>query len=187
MIGYMEADFLGTPASTSIAVTNNAQLLRNRLYWVDLRKGGWEILGGQTWSLATPGRSGISPIPSDVFYTQNMDVNYQAGLFWGRIPELRFVYHRLARKRPSLSPSTALISMPAARGEAAASSFPTLLTTPIPANWTSAPARAASPLPMSLPDIIAKLALDPNKHVHFEIGGMERSFRVWDPGTAAGS
>ena len=62
VIGYMEADFLGTPASTNIAVTNNAQLLRNRLYWVDLRKGGWEILGGQTWSLITPGRVGISPI-----------------------------------------------------------------------------------------------------------------------------
>ena len=63
VIGYMEADFLGTPASTNIAVTNNAQLLRNRLYWVDLRRGGWEILGGQTWSLATPGRKGISPDP----------------------------------------------------------------------------------------------------------------------------
>ena len=95
VIGYMEADFLGTPASLNVAVTSNSQLLRARLYWVDVMKGSWEILGGQTWSLLTPGRVGISPLPSNVFYTQDMDVNYQAGLFWGRIPELRFVYHPL--------------------------------------------------------------------------------------------
>ncbi len=58
VIGYMEADFLGTPASTNIAVTSNSQLLRARLYWVDVVKGSWEVLGGQTWSLLTPGRSG---------------------------------------------------------------------------------------------------------------------------------
>ena len=63
VLGYMEADFLGTPASTNIAVTSNSNLLRSRLYFVDLRRGSWEILGGQTWSLLTPGRAGISPIP----------------------------------------------------------------------------------------------------------------------------
>ena len=29
VMGYMEADFLGTPASTNIAVTNNSNLLRD--------------------------------------------------------------------------------------------------------------------------------------------------------------
>ena len=91
VIGYMEADFLGTPASLNIAVTSNSNLLRSRLYWVDLRRGAWEVLGGQTWSLLTPGRVGISPLPADIFYSQDIDVNYQAGLFWGRIPELRVV------------------------------------------------------------------------------------------------
>lgn len=50
-----------------------------------------EVLGGQSWSLITPGRSGISPLPGNVFYTDNIDVNYQLGLVWGRIPEFRFV------------------------------------------------------------------------------------------------
>ena len=92
MIGYMEADFLGNNG-TNVAVTSNSNTLRSRLYWVDLNTGNYEFLAGQTWSLITPGRVGISPLPGDVFYTQDMDVNYQAGLFWGRIPELRFVYH----------------------------------------------------------------------------------------------
>ena len=39
--------------------------------------------------------------------------------------------------------------------------------------------------PTVAPDIIAKLAFDPNKHVHFEIGGIERNFKVYYPGAAA--
>jgi len=92
VIGYMESDFLGNNP-TNVAVSSNSYTLRSRLYWVDLSRGSWEVLGGQTWSLLTPGRKGISPLPADIFYTQDMDTNYQAGLFWGRIPELRFVYH----------------------------------------------------------------------------------------------
>src|SRR5438067_6487822 len=92
VLGYMEADFLGNNPG-NVAVSSNSNTLRSRLYWADVRKGSWEVLGGQTWSLITPGRTGISPLPGDLFYTQNIDVNYQLGLFWGRIPELRVVYH----------------------------------------------------------------------------------------------
>jgi hypothetical protein len=92
VIGYMESDFLGNnPANVS--VSSNSNTLRSRLYWVDVTKNKWEFLGGQTWSLITPGRSGISPLPGNLFFSQDIDVNYQAGLFWGRIPEFRFVYH----------------------------------------------------------------------------------------------
>src|SRR5205823_6627304 len=92
VIGYMESDFLGNNPG-NVAVTSNSNTLRSRLYWVDVQRGKWEVLGGQTWSLITPGRSGISPLPGNLFYTQNIDVNYQLGLVWGRIPEIRFVYH----------------------------------------------------------------------------------------------
>ena len=43
--------------------------------------------------MMTPGRKGISPLPSDIFYSQNMDTNYQVGLSWTRAPQFRFVYH----------------------------------------------------------------------------------------------
>jgi hypothetical protein len=186
VIGYMEADFLGTPASTNIAVTNNAQLLRNRLYWVDLRKGAWEILGGQTWSLLTPGRSGISPLPADVFYTQDMDVNYQAGLFWGRIPELRFVYH------PSDKVAFAVaLDSPDQYGGGSSGGGSIVLPSALSATSAYAgeldfgASSGGIATPDVAPDIIAKLAFDPNKRVHAEIGGVERNFKLWYPGAPA--
>jgi hypothetical protein len=185
VIGYMEADFLGTPSSTNVAVTSNSQLLRARLYWVDLRKGGWEILGGQTWSLITPGRVGISPLPADVFYTQDMDVNYQAGLFWGRIPELRFVYHLPSEK----AAFAVAIDSPDqyAGGSSGGSSIvlPTGLATPYAGELDFGASSGGIATPNLAPDIIAKLAVDPTKRVHFEIGGVERSFKVYYPGVAA--
>ena len=93
VIGYWESDFLGgagsansSPAVGNVSVSSNSYPFRLRLYWVDLRKGKFEILGGQTWSLMTPGRKGISPLPGDLFYSNVIDVNYMAGLVWGRIP-----------------------------------------------------------------------------------------------------
>jgi hypothetical protein len=35
------------------------------------------------------------------------------------------------------------------------------------------------------PDIISKLAFDPIPQVHFEIAGIERTFKIWDPTTNA--
>ena len=185
VIGYMEADFLGTPASTNIAVSSNSQLLRARLYWVDVMKGGWEILGGQTWSLLTPGRKGISPLPSDIFYTQDMDVNYQAGLFWGRIPELRFAYHHPSGK----AAFAVAVDSPDqyAGGSSGGSSIvlPSGLATPYAGELDFSASSGGIATPNLAPDIIAKLALDPSKRVHFEIGGVERSFKVYYPGVAA--
>ena len=183
VIGYMEADFLGTNDATNIAVTSNSNVLRARLYWVDIMKGGFELLGGQTWSLLTPGRVGISPLPADVFYSQDMDVNYQAGLFWGRIPELRLVFH--PSKQVALA--FALDNPDQYVGGSSGGStitFPTALATAYASELDAAGA-TGTPTPNVSPDIIAKLAIDPVKQVHFEIGGVESNFKVWYPGAAA--
>ncbi len=180
VIGYMEADFLGLSPGNA-AVSSNSNSLRSRLYWVDVRKGDWEVLGGQTWSLIAPGRDGISPLPGDIFFTQNMDTNYQAGLVWGRIPELRFVYHpskkaafAVALDSPEQyvggSAGGPLITFPAALASTYASELNT--------------GGNAFGVPNVAPDVIAKLALDPSSKFHFEVGGVERNFKVWNPATS---
>ena len=184
VIGYMESDFLGNnPAN--VAVSSNSNTLRSRLYWVDLSKGSWEILGGQTWSLLTPGRKGISPLPADIFYTQDMDVNYQAGLFWGRIPELRFVYHHPSGK------AAFAVAIDSPDQYAGGSSGGPLIT--LPANYNTSTTYQGEldynsnglNAPNLAPDVIAKLAVDPVKQVHFEIGGIERNFKLYAPAIAA--
>jgi hypothetical protein len=187
VIGYMEADFLGTPASTNIAVTSNSNLLRSRLYWVDVRRGAWEVLGGQTWSLLTPGRSGISPLPSDVFYSQDIDVNYQAGLFWGRIPELRLVVHpsKQVAFAVALDSPDQYAGGSSGGGSITLPSANSALNTAYTGELDFGASSGGIATPNVAPDIIAKLAFDPVKQVHFEIGGVERNFKVYNPGAAA--
>ncbi|PYU27347.1 MAG: hypothetical protein DMG32_07460 [Acidobacteria bacterium] len=185
VIGYMESDFLGNNPG-NVAVSSNSNTLRSRLYWVDVRKGAWEVLGGQTWSLITPGRSGISPLPGDLFYSQDIDVNYQAGLVWGRIPELRLVYHA----SPKVALAAALdapeqyvggsaggpqITLPAAF--ASASQFSLTAASGVEFNNGQSVLSA----PNVAPDVIAKLSFDPASRFHFEVGGLERQFKLWNP------
>ncbi len=88
-IGYNEFDFNGTSGSTALAVSNGAIVPRLRLYWADVRKGKVEFLAGQSWSMLTPNRNGLSALPGDLFYTQVVDINYMAGLTWTRQPGMR--------------------------------------------------------------------------------------------------
>jgi hypothetical protein len=184
VIGYMESDFLGNNPG-NVAVSSNSNTLRSRLYWVDVRKGAWEVLGGQTWSLITPGRTGISPLPGDLFYSQDIDVNYQAGLVWGRIPELRFVYHA--------SPKAALaIALDASEQYVGGSAGGPQITLPAAFAANAAYSLSATSsefnngattlnAPNVAPDVIVKLALDPASRFHVEVGGLERQFKLWNP------
>jgi hypothetical protein len=181
IIGYNEFDFLGTSGSNALGVTNGAFVPRVRLYWVDVRKDQFEFLAGQSWSMMTPNRKGISALPGDLFYSQVMDVNYMAGLTWTRQPGLRFLYHPtdkvtigFSAENPnqytggssggsSIVPPSALSTLPGTQFD---NTSPSPLSTP---NLT--------------PDFIAKVAFDPTSRVHFEIAGIERNFKDWNPNT----
>ncbi len=43
--------------------------------------------------MLTPNRNGLSPMPGDIFYSQDVDTNYQMGLTWGRTTQFRFIAH----------------------------------------------------------------------------------------------
>ena len=75
--------------------------------------------------------------------------------------------------------------MPEARREVPPSSFPPALATPYAGELDFGASSGGIATPNVAPDIIAKLAIDPNKQVHFEIGGVERNFKVYYPGVAA--
>lgn len=178
VMGYMEADFLGNISGVgNVAVSSDSYVLRARLYFVDLKMGSFEFAAGQLWSLITPGRSDISVLPGDLFFTQNIDVNYQAGLFWGRIPEARFVF----RPTNGLALAVALDSPEQYVGGSAGGGVPTF-PAGVP-NYAGAQLDNGSTglaTPNVAPDVILKAAWDPSKRFHFEAGGVERQFATYN-------
>jgi hypothetical protein len=179
-IGYNEFDFLGTSGSNAISVTNGAFVPRVRLYWVDVRKGKFEFLAGQSWTMLTPNRKGISALPGDLFYSQVIDVNYMAGLTWTRQPGVRFLYH------PSSTVTMGVSFENPNQYIGGSGGGPTVT---LPAALTGLAglqvdnATSVQTVPNVHPDIIAKIAFDPNAHVHFELAGIERTFKTWNTTT----
>ncbi len=184
VLGYWESDFLGNQ-STNASVSSNSITFRMRLYFVDLRNGKWEVLGGQSWSMMTPGRKGISPLPADIFYSQDMDTNYQVGLTWTRAPQFRFVYH-------ASDIVTFGFALEQAEQYGGGSSgggsivLPSTLSTPYTNNQIDLGAASFTP-PNLHPDVQAKLAFDPTVNgnlMHIEFGGVFSSFKTYNPVTS---
>jgi hypothetical protein len=184
VLGYWESDFLGqlgNPPNGGLAVSSNPYVFRMRLYWVDVMKGKNEFLAGQSWSLMTPNRKGVSPLPGDLFYSQDIDVNYQAGLTWGRIPGFRYAYH------PSDKVAIAVAlenSEPYVGGGNGGSAIvaPTAIGG-ILGGQVNNGASAISSAALH-PDIIAKVAFDPSKKFHFEIAGVETTNKIANPASS---
>lgn len=169
VLGYLETDFLGN-APTNLFVTSNADTLRMRNYFVDLKNGQWEFLAGQDWSMLVPNRRGLSALPSDVFYTNNMDTNYQAGLTWARQPQIRVVFHATDEFAMGLS-----IENPDQYVGSA-------VTLPSAFTATEVDTGTATTQPNPFPDVIAKATYD-TKVVnslpwHFELAGLVSSYKV---------
>jgi hypothetical protein len=196
VLGYFEADFLGQPPP-NVFTTTNGDTFRMRNIFVDVRKGAFEFLGGQDWSLATPNRVGLSPIPSDIFYTQNMDVNYQAGLIWARQSQFRFVAHPSDNFAIGLSIENAQQYGGGSGGGSvitAPPAFASLLTNNAQIftniSVTTTPSLyGGTNTPNVAPDFIAKAAYDAHlgdKILHFELAGLESNFKVVEgAGTSA--
>jgi hypothetical protein len=195
VLGYWESDFLGqlgSPPNGGLAVTSNPYVFRMRLYWVDVRKDKFEFLAGQSWSLMTPNRKGVSPLPGDIFYSQDIDVNYQLGLTWGRIPGFRGAYHFSDKAVFALSLENSEPYVGGGNGGSGAT-LPALISTTATTgtlqgsvlggqinNGSSSINSAAL-----APDIIAKLAFDPTSRFHFEVAGVEITNKIAYPvGTA---
>ncbi|MBS1876500.1 MAG: hypothetical protein JSU00_25015 [Acidobacteria bacterium] len=187
VLGYWESDFLGgvgNPPVGNAAVSTNSYPLRLRLYWVDLKKDKWEILGGQTWSLLAPGRNGISPLPGDVFYSQVIDVNYTVGVPCCRFPEFRVVY------RPTKNVAAAFaLDNPEQYVGGSGGGGTITLPSGLSSSYGSQLSNGTLTLgtPNAAPDMIAKLAVDGKMKngnaAHFEVAGLLRTFKTYLPAT----
>jgi hypothetical protein len=180
VLGYLETDFLGyTPGNA--AVTSHSDGLRLRLYWVKLRKSKFEILAGQSWSMLTPNRKGISPLPADLFLTQDIDPNIQVGLTWARSPQLRFMYH----PKETVSLGLSVEASEQYAGGSAGGGTITLPSALVP-SYSEQLNNGSSGLSVPSPhlDWIGKVAFDPkvaDRPLHIELAALWRRFEFYNP------
>jgi hypothetical protein len=174
VMGYFEMDFHGNDPG-NLNVTSNSSTMRLRQYWVDLRRDKWEILAGQAWSWITPNRVGMGSLPSEVFYSLNMDANYQVGLTWTRAPQVRGVFHPNDHWGIGLG----LENPDQFAGQAGQVTFPAAFN--VPAVTTQFDIANQTTTPNLHPDVLGKIAYDTEahgKHFHVEGVGLLRTFRV---------
>jgi hypothetical protein len=169
VLGYAEADFLGN-AATNVNVASNSNVMRMRVYFADVKQGPWELLAGQDWSMMTPSRRGLGIVPSDVFYSQNVDTNYQVGLIWGRTPQIRAMFH------PSDEWTLGVSLENPDQYTGSAVTLPTGFTTTQVDNGSNGTAT-----PNTFPDMIGKIAYDTkigDLPFHADVAGLMRSFKI---------
>jgi hypothetical protein len=186
LLAYVETDFNGNQP-TNLYATRNSDTLRLRLYFADYTRGDWEILGGQDWSLLTPSRKGINPMPQNEFTTLLLDANNSVGLVSARQTQFRAVYHPtdswalgFSVENPDQWTGTG-VTFPAC--------FAGTGTTCTNSQENQVDTGAATTTPASWPDFIAKIARDQNvggKNWHFEVAGLLTTNKLYTPTSVSG-
>ena len=180
VLGVVETDFLGY-APGNVSTTTNSNGMRLRLAFTDLHKGKWEVLGGQSWSLITPSRKGISPLGSTLFLTQDLDPNIMTGLTWARTPQVRVVYH----PKESIALGVSFESANAYAGGSSGSGASTLPSALAPNYFGQIDTGGGGlGVPNANADLLAKIAFDPklgDRSIHFEVAGLINRFTFYNP------
>ena len=168
IVGYLEGDFNGNDPA-NVFVTANSHTNRIRLYWLDLKRGEWEFLAGQSWGLETPNRKGLSPNPADLMLTLGEDANVHVGIPYSRAGLFRAVWHAsdafqwgVEMQNPQQFVGAGEVIFPFA--------FNAQLGTQFDANNNNG-------APNAFPDILTKFAYD-TSHLHFEAGGIVTSKKI---------
>jgi hypothetical protein len=173
--GFLEIDFLGSGPGNAF-VYANSHTPRMRHAWFQYVRGGYEFTAGQTWTLLTPNRNGLSPASADVVLSQNLDANLQLGLTWARQNQFRFVAH----------PSKTFAAGFSIENPQPFVGSAVVLPDSFPAVEVDTGSNTGAPSPY--PDVIGKVAFDPligQTHQHFEAAVVVRGFRTYSPDTNA--
>jgi hypothetical protein len=156
--------------------------MRLRLAFADLRRNRWELLAGQNWSLMTPARYGISPLPDSLFLTQDLDPNIQSGLVWARVPQLRIVFHA----SPSVAIGASFESGNTYVGGSAGAGTITLPTALAPNYFGQVDDSTGNGNSVPNPNLdwIAKITFDPqsvSRTIHVEAAGLMNRYEFYNP------
>jgi Skp family chaperone for outer membrane proteins len=168
LTGYYEGDWLGAGISSN-GNQSNSYVFRQRQLWADVKlNSGWDISGGQGWSLATETTQGLTRgteiLPSTI------DSQYEAGFVWTRQYSFRvsksignkFLIGAAAENAETLNPAGSGLPFNEIIGSAG--------------NGGGLYNASANYSFNYAPDMIAKIAIEPGWG-HWEVFGVGRFFR----------
>ncbi len=167
--GYYEMDWLGT-GITSNNNQSNSYVLRQRQLWADaLFSSGWDVSGGQGWSLASETTQGLTR--GTEILPATIDPQYEAGFVWTRQYSFRvskdlgntFWIGASAENAETLNPAGSNLPTNLIIGSGGAGGGLFNPTANYSFNYS--------------PDFIAKIAWQPGWG-HWELFGIERNFRA---------
>ncbi|MFT8481884.1 MAG: hypothetical protein ABF689_02590 [Gluconobacter cerinus] len=171
--GFFESDF-GAGAVTTDPYESNSYAFRMRQAYLayDDNKAGWHFLGGQAWSLLTPGRIGI--VARQESLPETIEASMLAGQTWARQWQVRvvkdFMDHRLWAGFSIENPAT-LYDTTGFTNTNGTVSLPNGNTATIGENGVGLTNDTANFSNEIAPDLIGKLAYDPSWG-HYEVEGI---------------
>ncbi len=168
--GYFEMDFGGTTPG-AVAVTSSSVGFRLRQAFAELQYGRTFFLAaGQAFTLMTPQQDQLSIWPSDLELSQAVDTNYLAGMIWGRTSQLRLTWRPSTRinwavslENPEQQLGRGLVVLPAC------------CASDIDAQYNTGADELH--VPNLITDIVTRVAVNPIKPLHVDVGGVVRVFR----------
>src|SRR5215472_942443 len=180
--GYVESDFNGFQPPNAY-ISTNSSTFRLRLFWGDIHHGKWEVLAGQSWSLLTPNRVGLSPMPADIFTSYRLDTNYLSGLTYLRQAGFRAVYHAGDWWTIGASLENAQQYVPSSVVFPGAAGFFSGQFDNGSSATNAVGATSNGSIPNLHPDVVIKTAFDwkvGERRFHLESAGLIRSFKAFN-------
>lgn len=168
--GYFEMDFSGaTPGA--VAVTSTSVGLRLRQAFAEVQYGRTFFLAaGQAFTLMTAQKDQLSIWPSDVEMSQAVDTNYLAGMIWNRTPQVRFTWRPSTRINWAVS-----LENPEQQLGQGLVLLPQCCASDIDAQYNTGSDELK--VPNLMMDMVTRVAVNPVKRLHVDVGGVVRVFR----------
>ena len=168
--GYFEMDFNGTTPGT-VAVTSTSVGFRLRQGFAEVQYGrAFFLAAGQAFTLMTAQKDQLSIWPSDLELSQAVDTNYLAGMIWGRTPQVRLTW----RPSPRINWAISLENPEQQLGREVVV-LPECCASDIDAQYNTGSDELRVPNLMT--DIVTRVAVNPIKPLHVDVGGVLRLFR----------